>query len=100
MTKKMRQWPKRPRDLPWPPKSVPAEIRNDEKQAGHLPLSTGHGGLRHKVVHGSTSWNKSDNQGLKRLEKSAMATKATTTREQRPPQPSTPVVLAPPHHGT
>uniref|UniRef100_A0A2N9GSG2 RNA-directed DNA polymerase n=1 Tax=Fagus sylvatica TaxID=28930 RepID=A0A2N9GSG2_FAGSY len=31
------------------------------------------------------------------LEKSAMA---TTTRGQRPPQPSTPVVLAPPHHGT
>jgi hypothetical protein len=31
MTKKMRQWPKRPRDLPWPPKSVPAEIRNDKK---------------------------------------------------------------------
>ncbi len=28
------------------------------------------------------------------------ATMATTTREQRPPQPSTPVVLAPPHHGT
>uniref|UniRef100_A0A2N9EHJ1 Integrase catalytic domain-containing protein n=1 Tax=Fagus sylvatica TaxID=28930 RepID=A0A2N9EHJ1_FAGSY len=42
MTKKMRQWPKRPRDLPWPPKSVPAEIRNDEKQAGHFlcPLVT------------------------------------------------------------
>uniref|UniRef100_A0A2N9ELE3 RNA-directed DNA polymerase n=1 Tax=Fagus sylvatica TaxID=28930 RepID=A0A2N9ELE3_FAGSY len=29
----------------------------------------------------------------------SMATKATT-RGQRPPQPSTPVVLAPPHHGT
>jgi hypothetical protein len=25
---------------------------------------------------------------------------ATTTRGQRPPQPSTPVVLAPSHHGT
>uniref|UniRef100_A0A2N9GQ00 Integrase catalytic domain-containing protein n=1 Tax=Fagus sylvatica TaxID=28930 RepID=A0A2N9GQ00_FAGSY len=42
MTEKMRQWPKRPRDLPWPPKSVPAEIRNDERQAGHFlcPLVT------------------------------------------------------------
>ena len=42
VTEKMRQWPKRPRDLPWPPKSVPAEIRNDEKQAGHFlcPLVT------------------------------------------------------------
>jgi hypothetical protein len=42
VTEKMRQWPKRPRDLPWPPKSVPAEIRNDERQAGHLlcPLVT------------------------------------------------------------
>ena len=36
MTKKMRQWPKRPRNLPWPPKSAPAEIRNDERQAGHF----------------------------------------------------------------
>ena len=42
VTEKMRQWPKRPRDLPWPPKSVPAEIRNDERQASHLlcPLVT------------------------------------------------------------
>ena len=42
MTKKMRQWPKRPRNLPWPPKSVPAEIRNDERQVGYFlcPLVT------------------------------------------------------------
>uniref|UniRef100_A0A2N9FQI4 Uncharacterized protein n=1 Tax=Fagus sylvatica TaxID=28930 RepID=A0A2N9FQI4_FAGSY len=42
VTKKMRQWPKRPRDLPWPPKSVPAEIRDDERKAGHFlcPLVT------------------------------------------------------------
>ena len=42
MTEKMRQWPKRPRGLPWPPKSVPTKIRNDERQAGHFlyPLVT------------------------------------------------------------
>ena len=42
MMEKMRQWLKRPRDLPWPPKSVPTGIRNDEKQAGHsfCPLVT------------------------------------------------------------
>jgi hypothetical protein len=42
VTEKMRQWLKRPRDLPWPPKSVPAEVINDEKQAGHFlcPLVT------------------------------------------------------------
>uniref|UniRef100_A0A2N9H4D7 RNA-directed DNA polymerase n=1 Tax=Fagus sylvatica TaxID=28930 RepID=A0A2N9H4D7_FAGSY len=36
MTKKMRQGLKRPRNLPWPPKSVSAEASNDEKQAGHF----------------------------------------------------------------
>jgi hypothetical protein len=42
MTKKMRQGLKRPRNLPWPPKSVPAEVSNDERQAGYLlcPLVT------------------------------------------------------------
>ena len=42
VTEKMRQWLKRPRDLPWPPKSVPTEIRNDERQADHFlcPLVT------------------------------------------------------------
>uniref|UniRef100_A0A2N9I0L2 Integrase catalytic domain-containing protein n=1 Tax=Fagus sylvatica TaxID=28930 RepID=A0A2N9I0L2_FAGSY len=63
---------KRLGNLPWPPKSVPPEADNDEKPTGYFLCPRG-------------------------LEKSAMA---TTTRGQRPPQPSTPVVLAPPHHGT
>uniref|UniRef100_A0A2N9GX05 Integrase catalytic domain-containing protein n=1 Tax=Fagus sylvatica TaxID=28930 RepID=A0A2N9GX05_FAGSY len=63
---------KRLGNLPWPPKSVPSEADNDEKPTGHFLYPRG-------------------------LEKSAMA---TTTRGQRPPQPSTPVVLAPSHHGT
>uniref|UniRef100_A0A2N9IEA1 Uncharacterized protein n=1 Tax=Fagus sylvatica TaxID=28930 RepID=A0A2N9IEA1_FAGSY len=63
---------KRLGNLPWPPKSVPPEADNDEKPTGYFLYPRG-------------------------LEKSAMA---TTTRGQRPPQPSTPVVLAPPHHGT
>uniref|UniRef100_A0A2N9FJB8 Uncharacterized protein n=1 Tax=Fagus sylvatica TaxID=28930 RepID=A0A2N9FJB8_FAGSY len=36
MTKRMRQGLKRPRNLPWPPKSVPAEVSNDERQAGYF----------------------------------------------------------------
>ena len=36
MMEKMRQSPKRPRGLPWPPKLVPTEIRNDERQASHF----------------------------------------------------------------
>ena len=42
MTRKMRKWLKRSRNLPWPPKLIPAEIRNDERQAGHFlcPLVT------------------------------------------------------------
>ena len=36
VTKKMRQWPKRPRGLSWPPKSVLTGIRKDEEQAGHF----------------------------------------------------------------
>uniref|UniRef100_A0A2N9GRD8 RNA-directed DNA polymerase n=1 Tax=Fagus sylvatica TaxID=28930 RepID=A0A2N9GRD8_FAGSY len=63
---------KRLGNLPWPPKSVPPEADNDEKPTGYFLCPRG-------------------------LEKSVMA---TTTRGQRPPQPSTPVVLAPPHHGT
>uniref|UniRef100_A0A2N9GU17 Integrase catalytic domain-containing protein n=1 Tax=Fagus sylvatica TaxID=28930 RepID=A0A2N9GU17_FAGSY len=63
---------KRLGNLPWPPKSVPPEADNDEKPTGYFLYPRG-------------------------LEKSAMA---TTTRGQRPPQPSTPVVLAPSHHGT
>jgi hypothetical protein len=33
---------KRPRNLPWPPKSVPSEVGNDERLAGYLlcPLVT------------------------------------------------------------
>jgi hypothetical protein len=33
---------KRPRNLPWPPKSVPSEVGNDEKPAGYFlyPLVT------------------------------------------------------------
>uniref|UniRef100_A0A2N9IZQ2 Uncharacterized protein n=1 Tax=Fagus sylvatica TaxID=28930 RepID=A0A2N9IZQ2_FAGSY len=42
MTRKMRQGLKRPRNLPWPPKSVSAEVSNDERQAGYFlcPLVT------------------------------------------------------------
>ena len=42
MTRKMRQELKRPRNLPWPPKSVSAKASNDERQAGHFlcPLVT------------------------------------------------------------
>jgi hypothetical protein len=36
VTEKMRQWPKRPRGLSWPPKSVLTGIRKDEEQAGHF----------------------------------------------------------------
>ena len=36
MTRKMRQELKRPRNLSWPPKSVSAEVSNDERQAGHF----------------------------------------------------------------
>jgi hypothetical protein len=38
----MMQGLKRPRNLPWPPKSVPTEVSNDERQAGHFlcPLVT------------------------------------------------------------
>uniref|UniRef100_A0A2N9HKP8 Uncharacterized protein n=1 Tax=Fagus sylvatica TaxID=28930 RepID=A0A2N9HKP8_FAGSY len=64
---------------------------NDEEDETMAEKTENHGGLRHRVVYGNISWNKSNNQGLKRLEKSAMATKAATTQEQRPPQPSTPV---------
>uniref|UniRef100_A0A2N9H8E3 Uncharacterized protein n=1 Tax=Fagus sylvatica TaxID=28930 RepID=A0A2N9H8E3_FAGSY len=48
---------KRPRDLPWPPKSVPSEAGNDEKPIGYFlyPLVTG--GPQHKPVHGSTIWD-------------------------------------------
>ena len=55
MTKEMRRWPKRPRNLPWSPKSTPAGIRNDERQAGHFlyPLVTVD--FVTKVVHDSTS---------------------------------------------
>jgi hypothetical protein len=88
---------KRLRNLPWPPKSLPSEAGNDEKPAGYFlyPLVT---------VDLSTNQSTAAPAGTKRiikvkksLEKSAMA---TTTRGQRPPRPSTPVVLAPPHHGT
>uniref|UniRef100_A0A2N9GP34 Uncharacterized protein n=1 Tax=Fagus sylvatica TaxID=28930 RepID=A0A2N9GP34_FAGSY len=42
MTKRMIQGLKRPRNLPWPPKSVPSEMGNDEKPAGYFlyPLVT------------------------------------------------------------
>ena len=30
---------KRPRNLPWPPKSVPSEVGNDEKPAGYFLYS-------------------------------------------------------------
>jgi hypothetical protein len=88
---------KRLRNLPWPPKSLPSEAGNDEKPAGYFlyPLVT---------VDLSTNQSTAIPAGTQRiikvkksLEKSAMA---TTTRGQRPPRPSTPVVLAPPHHGT
>ena len=36
MPRKMKQGLKRPRNLPWPPKSVSAEASNDERQAGHF----------------------------------------------------------------
>uniref|UniRef100_A0A2N9I4Z7 Uncharacterized protein n=1 Tax=Fagus sylvatica TaxID=28930 RepID=A0A2N9I4Z7_FAGSY len=36
MTRKMRQWLKRLRNLPWPSKSVPSEMGNDEKPAGYF----------------------------------------------------------------
>uniref|UniRef100_A0A2N9G4I0 Uncharacterized protein n=1 Tax=Fagus sylvatica TaxID=28930 RepID=A0A2N9G4I0_FAGSY len=82
---------KRLRNLPWPPKSVPSEAGNDEKPSWVFSLSTGHGGPQHKPVHGSTSWDKNDNQGQKRLEKSAMATttrRTTTTTAQHSGGPS------------
>uniref|UniRef100_A0A2N9G6H2 RNA-directed DNA polymerase n=1 Tax=Fagus sylvatica TaxID=28930 RepID=A0A2N9G6H2_FAGSY len=37
MTRKMRQGLKRPRNLPWPPRSVSTEASNDERLAGHFP---------------------------------------------------------------
>uniref|UniRef100_A0A2N9FKI6 Uncharacterized protein n=1 Tax=Fagus sylvatica TaxID=28930 RepID=A0A2N9FKI6_FAGSY len=35
MTRKMMQGLKRPRNLPWPPRSVSTEASNDETPAGH-----------------------------------------------------------------
>ena len=54
---------KRPRNLPWPPKSVPSGVGNDKKLAGYFlyPLVTVD--LSTKAVHGNTNWNKNDDQG-------------------------------------
>ena len=54
---------KRPRNLPWPPKSVPSEMGNDEKPAGYFLYLLVTVDLGTKAVHGSTSWDKNDNQG-------------------------------------
>jgi hypothetical protein len=54
---------KRPRNLPWPPKSVPSEMGNDEKPAGYFLYLLVTVDLSTKAIHGSTSWDKNDNQG-------------------------------------
>ena len=54
---------KRPRNLLWPPKSVPSEMGNDEKSAGYFLYLQVMVDLGTKAVHGSTSWDKNDNQG-------------------------------------
>jgi hypothetical protein len=54
---------KRPRNLPWPPESVLSEMGNDEKPAGYFLYLLVTVDLSTKAVHGSTSWDKNDNQG-------------------------------------
>jgi hypothetical protein len=75
--------------------AVPMKTRNDEEGGWSSPLSTGHSGFRHK----NHLRQQPDERRTEKIKRSAMAAQTSITQGQRPPQPSTPVVLVHPHHG-